>query len=80
MGADSFVFNEGDDVIQDFQVNVDNIILDSGLWGGAALSTDEVIGFATAQADSVVFDFGGGNTLTVLGITDIGVLGSSISW
>jgi Ca2+-binding RTX toxin-like protein len=71
--ADRFVFDENDgrDVIKDFQVGLDRIEIDvDGINGFGSLSiTDNAKGYA-------VIDFGGGNSVTVKGVSKAG-LGAS---
>ena len=71
-GADRFYFSDGDDrdVILDFADDSDTIYLDSDLWGGRPLDAAGVVsGYATASGADIVFDFGGGDTLTILNTT-----------
>lgn len=72
-GADRFVFARGggNDTITDFTDDVDSIHF-AGL-GEAA----EILDLATQVGDDVVFDFGAGDTLAVLGIT-LGALADDI--
>ncbi|WP_420397940.1 beta strand repeat-containing protein [Nioella sp.] len=68
-GEDSFIYNGGADVITDF--NGDLIGISSSIWTG----TDaQLIADATVVSGNLVLDFGGGNTLTLNGITDASVL------
>ncbi|MBK4215708.1 hypothetical protein JJJ17_07210 [Paracoccus caeni] len=65
-GADTFVFTKGfdRDVITDFEDNVDTIALSNGIRNfGQARTHAEQVG------KDVVFDFGGGDILTVKNIT-----------
>lgn len=71
-GMDAFVFTDlsGSDFITDFADNVDTLVLDRGLWGGAMLSASAVISsFASFVAGNVVLNFGGGDALTITGLT-----------
>ncbi len=72
-GADKFVFFKtgGNDTIADFTDDVDTIRF--GKLGDA----DAVLAAATQVGDDVVFDFGGGDTLTVLD-TIVSVLSDDI--
>jgi serralysin len=65
--ADSFVFNLGDgqDRIRDL-AGGDRILLDTGLLGGGGLAD-----YAALVQGAVVFDFGGGDSLTLEGIGSI---------
>lgn len=64
-GADSFVYRAGADRVIDFLDNVDTLLLDDSLWGGAALTVNQVLAMASVIAGDVIFNFGGGNILTV---------------
>ena len=72
-GADSFVMNntDGTDRISDFSIaQGDRLVLDDALWGNLAQTTAQVIAsFSTLGATGLVFDFGGGDVLTLTGIT-----------
>lgn len=72
-GADKFVYAKGNDndTIADFTNNVDTIKFNK--LGDATT----IMGLATQVGSDVVFDFGGGDTLTVLN-TNVGVLGDDI--
>jgi len=81
-GADTFVFNGGTgrDIVTDFDIGVDGLSLTAGLVGGADLSGGEIVaGSASVTADGVVFDFGGGNTVTLQGLTTTAGLEDNIS-
>ncbi|MFV1874297.1 beta strand repeat-containing protein [Nioella sp.] len=72
-GEDSFIYNGGADVITDF--SGDLIGISSSIWTG----TDaQLIADATVVSGNLVLDFGGGNTLTLNGITDASVLQGQI--
>lgn len=79
-GADVFVFNAGRDVVSDFQDNIDTIQLDRGLWGGAALSVQQVLGMASVVAGAVVFDFSNGQTLRVEGVNRVSMLSDDLAF
>ena len=74
---DTFVFDSGQDVIEDFFL--DRIRLDDALWGNTSLSRAQILDFASVVAGDTVFDFGGGNTLTLENYTDIAGLETLIS-
>jgi serralysin len=80
VGADSFIFAEGADTVLDFENNRDTLVLDRDLWGGAALSAQQVLGYAHVEGGDVVFDFGGGDTLRIKGFTDIGALADDLAF
>lgn len=62
-GADTFHFDKGEDKdrITDFQNNIDRIELDDFTFAAGKTAFD----FATQVGSDVVFDFGGGDVLTV---------------
>ena len=68
-GADTFVFDGGDDVILDFK-GEDRLRLDDALWTGT-ISRAEAMDYASVSGSDTVFDFGGGNTLTLQNYTDL---------
>lgn len=68
-GIDTFVFDEGHDVIRSF--SNDRLKLDDALWNNASLTKAQVLAMATVSGGDTVFDFGGGNTLTIRDYTDI---------
>ena len=65
-GKDVFVFGDGHDRIRDFEDDVDSLHLDKALAGGLTMKALGHIVEETAQG--LVFDFGGGDVLTVQGI------------
>ena len=71
--ADSFVFGAGDgkDRITDFTTGQgDRLELDDALWGNSALTAAQVVAnFAHVVAAGVSLDFGGGDVLTLAGLT-----------
>ena len=78
-GADTFIFTDGADRITDFSTRADKLHLDDRMWRGN-LSVDEVIDrYATVQNGDVVFDFGGGDTLTLSDVSNLNALSDTIS-
>lgn len=77
-GADAFVFTEGADRVLDFRKAVDTLELDDALWGGG-LTAKGVLDLASVVGTNTVFDFGGGNTLTLEDYTDINALEALIT-
>lgn len=74
-GADNFIFRIGyqDDRVTDYALaEADVLMLDDALWAGmGSLTAAQVVStFATVAGSDVVFDFGGGNVLTLAGLTD----------
>ncbi|WP_186766435.1 calcium-binding protein [Phaeobacter marinintestinus] len=66
-GADTFLFTEGQDVITDFQNDIDTIELDDALWGGGR-TVEQVLDLARVTNGDLVFDFGDGNILRIIGV------------
>ncbi len=74
-GADTFVFTQHQDVITDFDAaESDQILFEDALWGGGAKTDAELLAYASVVDGDMVFDFGGGNTLTLSGVTDQSLL------
>lgn len=80
-GADTFVFTSAinSDRISDFEDNIDTIQLDDALWGGSMSVAQVVANFATVVDGNTVFDFGGGNMITISGLTDTAALLNDIT-
>ncbi|MGB3179276.1 MAG: calcium-binding protein, partial [Albidovulum sp.] len=82
LGADSFVFAAGyqNDTITDFSLGEgDRLLLDDALWGGGLSASAVVSSFAAVVGSDVVFDFGGGDVLTLEGLTSTNQLDTLIS-
>lgn len=83
-GADIFVFmaRDGADIIADFTRSQGDVLrIDDALWRAAAgtLTATQIINrFADMTADGVLFDFGGGNTLLLDGVTSTKSLAAGI--
>ena len=81
IGADVFIFMAGDEkaLILDFTFSDnDRLELDQDLWGGG-MSAAQVLGsFATVQGGQTILNFGGGDILTLAGITDLATLADHI--
>ena len=77
--ADTFVFNAGRDVVEDFRLSdLDRVSIEDGLYGGG-LSPDQVIAaYATVVGSSVVFTFSASSTLTLQGISTLAGLSAAI--
>lgn len=72
-GADTFVFLAAidADVISDFEVGVDRLQIDAGLWGPAALDQARWNNIAQISDAGVVLDFGGGDMVTLEGLSSL---------
>lgn len=80
-GADTFRFNDGFDVdrIADFAVGVDTLQFTSALTNGITNANTIISTFATVTAQGVVFDFGGGDVLTLVGVNSTAGLATDIT-
>lgn len=69
-GLDDFVFKGrfGNDTITDFAKGKDDLLFDDKLWTGTLTKAQVVTNFADVVGGNVVFDFGTGKVLTLLGI------------
>ena len=67
-GADQFEFDrgEGDDVIHDFENNIDTLRFDNFSYLTTAA---DALTYATQIGNDVLFDFGADGTVLVLGVT-----------
>ncbi len=79
-GADTFVFkaNFSKDRIVDFEDNVDTLKLDDVLWGGGKTAAQVVDQYATVSGGNTIFDFGNGDVITIIGITDKSIFDNDI--
>lgn len=79
-GIDNFEFRAGlgRDRIADFQNDIDRIHLDRAIWGGGLTEAQVVATFATVTGEGVVLDFGGGNSITIAGLTDLSDLADDL--
>lgn len=80
-GDDVFVFGTGmggADKVSGFQDNHDTLKFDDALWGGGKTIAQVLAAFAHVVGADTVFDFGGGNTVTLLGFTNINALSNDI--
>jgi serralysin len=82
VGADQFVFRSGfgADRVFDFADNVDTLVFGGGLWNGSMTAQTFVATYATVSGSSVIFNFGGGNVVTVDGISSLASLYDDISF
>lgn len=79
-GADRFVFknNYDADRVTDFDNNTDTIVLDDNLWSGSRSVSQVINDFATIVSGNAVFDFGGGDILTIEGVGSLGQLNNDL--
>lgn len=73
-GADTFVFMDGDDedVVTDFDVAEDRLSLDAAVANGA--TAQGLVDAANKSGGDVVFDFGGGDILTLENVSNYDAL------
>ena len=79
-GADRFVMNNGDgkEKVTDFTLaQNDRLVFDDALWGNVAQTAAQVVNsFAHVVVAGVTFDFGGGDVMTLVGLTStVGLAG-----
>ncbi len=83
-GADRFVMNDGDgkERVTDFSVaELDRLVLDDALWGNVVQTAAQVVtSFAHVVAAGVAFDFGGGDVMTLAGLTTTAGLAGQIDF
>lgn len=80
-GADTFVFGRNDDIliIEDFSLaENDRLELDDALWGGGLTTTQVLSEFGIVTGGNLVLDFGGGDIVTLNGITNTAGMASLI--
>ena len=78
--ADTFVFREGNDLIEDFDPELDLLHLDPDLLGGGAITAERAVEFASVIGGHTVFDFGEDGQLTVENLTNPNALLDDISF
>lgn len=76
-GADLFDFSAGADRITDFSNNTDTVRISSSLVAEGTTVAD-LIDSATVTGGNTVFDFGGGDMLTIEGLTDATLLSDDL--
>ena len=83
LDADSFVFgnNFGRDTVTDFSRTAgDRLVLDDLIWGGTALSAQQVVSqFAHVVAGTVVFEFSANEVITLAGVTSTAGLADALT-
>jgi serralysin len=72
-GADIFVFqhSSGSDTVEDFTLGLDRLFIDSALVNGESDAGDLVAGYARLSGNNAVLDFGAGDQITLVGLTDL---------
>jgi serralysin len=77
-GRDRFVFDGGRDRITDFRDNIDTILFDPDLWGGAGRTPARILRDARIVNGNALFDFGDGNRLVVEGVGRLALLSDDL--
>ena len=80
LGADRFVFDAGQDTVTDFDAGRDTLVLDRALWGGADLDAGQILAFARLEGGAAVFDFGGGASLRLEGVSNLPTLADHLAF
>lgn len=78
-GKDKFIFNDGRDRILDFQDDIDTVYFAHSLVKGK-LSVKQLAKMVEENSDSLVFDFGGGDKLTIDGISSFSDLRDDLAF
>lgn len=79
-GADVVYFDDGDgaDELQFFSASADTLELSSELWTGTLTAAEVVSTFGSQVGADFVLDFGGGNSVTLIGLGSVTGLESQI--
>ena len=84
LDADVFVFTKGSsaDIVADFKLSQgDSLQLDDALWNNRDLSAAQVVAqYAHVVKGAVLFDFGGGQSLKLTGVTSLSGLADHIDF
>ena len=80
LGLDRFVFAAGlgVDLVHGFVHSADVLAFDDAIWGGGKTADQVVTEFATVVGANVRFDFGAGNTVTLVGFGTVAGLAADI--
>jgi len=72
-GSDIFVFQAdcGTDQVEDYTAGLDRILIETSLTGGETDPAAVIAAYASITGGNLVFDFGGGNSATFIGITTL---------
>lgn len=76
-GADVFVFNDGDDVIRDFEDNIDTIKIGRGMAGDSA-TVESILDDATVHRGHTTLHFDNGDSLTIYHLDDPDLLANDL--
>jgi Ca2+-binding RTX toxin-like protein len=66
-GNDTVVYSDGADELQFFSATADRLELDDALWTGTLTAAQVVSQFGSTVGSDFVLDFGGGNSITLMG-------------
>jgi serralysin len=72
-GADIFAFqdNSGSDTVEDFALGLDRLFIDTALASGETDAGDLVRDYARLSGNNAVLDFGAGDLITLVGMSDL---------
>ena len=72
--ADVFIFARDQDIITDFQNDLDTLWLDQTIWGGSLTVAQVIDTYAQSDGTDTMFDFGNGTTLELSDLSDPNLL------
>ena len=80
-GNDNFIFakSSGTDRVSAFADNIDTLMFDDAIWGGGKTVAQVISTFAHVVGGTVVFDFGGINKITIVGINNLTLLQNDLT-
>lgn len=79
-GADEFEFIGGADVIRDYSLIVDSLVIEADLLDESMPLGSDLANYASVVEGNLVLDFGEGQTLTLNGITNINPLFDDVTF
>ncbi len=80
VGADKFIFlAAGSDRVKHYQVGIDAISIGRGETGGLTDATQVVKTFASVVSEGVLFDFGNGDSILLVGLTSTAGLAGDLA-
>ncbi|WP_114287774.1 S8 family serine peptidase [Candidatus Halocynthiibacter alkanivorans] len=79
-GGDIFIFRVGGDAdrIEDYDITLDRLFIEAALTSGETYAVNVVSDYASLSGADTVFDFGGGDVLTLLGFDDLTALSDTL--
>jgi len=70
LGSDTFIFTAGNDIIQDFENNIDNIVVDQALLGGADPNDINLLDFVSVVNGNLLVTIDGATSLQINSYTN----------